>query len=1095
MSNCQDKPTLLPESLWKALMNLPALRYMKAPVNTEAELYEKYPIGNEKGTFAFVHNDNTFYTYHPSGRNRGKWKPISADGVSSFFEIDAEFLKEGDILVYDCKKEKFVVKSGNVWNRLLGDLKDSFVQVTKFLNQVDEVPTDESDSGVYFVHKDENNIEFRALYIVLGKKAIKIYQSSDYYTANEVKAKLDKKANQTQVDDIAASVDVLAVTKAEKSVVDALLNGIIKQPSVDTYNDTSGGKTSLLNKYPNPKIGWDVLVRSDETKGGRSNRYNWNGTMWVDMESADYPQDMEYIRRLALFNASTKKTYKETHIRTNEFQDHYVYCPLDEGECVMLKLESGSKMRTIAFSALDENLTSVDQDFAKNYNVSSLQKRYVANKKVSYINFYTNSKTFGVNIDVTITRIVDTIPSVALQDPSKLDIKLKNGILNLTFSSGALIDVWNRLATYTITIPDNTSYTISNKFSLIINPNKELEYIANYKIYENYLVDDCIILCQNMNGVPVGALSDVIESRGQSYITSSITWDKSKLLVTNYMSGSGVRFVFKEGVNLSARTSKWKSIVYNTARVMDCWNNHFLYWDMVTNDIVEGDSQTSLLSFILLARVENGQVVDGLFKDVFIDSNLLLTGLEYSRTITTVSSQYFDYPVKVDLKKGDIIKVRLQSNIKANVLSISLLNGKKDIVQLDFVRVGNATDTTDVYYQVPVDAAYVKYYINGTVGTEITFSFKLVKSIESTSILNDCNMSLPVKAVTDTAGSQGIVVVGDEIWHFHAAKDDHQTLAPFRVFDAKTLALKPERMHNIGHVNSCDYNTITDTFLACNENEKGEGIQLYLLPNAKGSVGNILIDNMIIISFIESSKLLNEKYGAACFGENENIVYVISRDSKKLFRVELGLGSNNFSDSTGTDLTRWGTFIPGKTNKEYNGTARILNTYSSLKDVGLMQGLCYHAGAIYLLVGYGHGDDNIHKIKCYSNGYFDVVDSYDIKMYDNDTQAELVIEPEGLTVYNGNYFLFGVISILNNGSKSFLCVSPLPDQNIQSGFGKTNERVLFHFPNRDTNPRVKITPTRTTQVPIYIDSIDQFGFTAKTSDNSAIEFYYECNIG
>lgn len=282
MSNCQDnRPTFLPEAVWKALMNLPALRYMKAPVDTVAQLYEKYPIGNEKGTFAFVHNDNTFYTYHPRGWHRGEWKPI-AGGMESFFEIDAEFLKEGDILVYDSNKKKFVVKSGNVWNKLIGDLKDTFSQVTKFLNQTDEVPTDESDSGVYFVHKDENDIEFRALYIVLGKKSIKIFNSSDYRTKDYVDTELAKKANQTQVDDIAASVDVLAVTKADKSVVDALQNGIIKQPAVDTYNDTSGGKTSLLNKYPNPQVGWDVLVREENT------RYNWNGSVWVNMESGVY---------------------------------------------------------------------------------------------------------------------------------------------------------------------------------------------------------------------------------------------------------------------------------------------------------------------------------------------------------------------------------------------------------------------------------------------------------------------------------------------------------------------------------------------------------------------------------------------------------------------------------------------------------------------------------------------------------------------------------------------------------------------------------------------------------------------------------------
>lgn len=287
MNNCQDKPILFSDALWKALMNLPALRYMKAPVDFASELYEKYPAGNEKGTFAFVYDENNFYTYHPRGWNRGKWLPISG-GLGSFFEINPEFLQQDDILVYDSSKKKFVIKSGNVWNKLPGDIKDSFSQVTKFLNQVDEAPVDSSDSGVYFVHNDT----FRALYTVLNKKSIKIFNSSDYKTKEEVNDDLDKKANQTQVDEMAIQIGQLEMNKADKSVVDALQAGVIMQPVVDTYNDTSGGKTSLFSSYPNPQIGWDVLVRNDENKGGKSNRYNWNGSVWVDMETGVYDEDV-----------------------------------------------------------------------------------------------------------------------------------------------------------------------------------------------------------------------------------------------------------------------------------------------------------------------------------------------------------------------------------------------------------------------------------------------------------------------------------------------------------------------------------------------------------------------------------------------------------------------------------------------------------------------------------------------------------------------------------------------------------------------------------------------------------------------------------
>ncbi|NDW19408.1 hypothetical protein D0T53_10880, partial [Dysgonomonas sp. 216] len=160
---------------------------MKAPVDTVAQLYEKYPIGNEKGTFAFVHDKNTFYTYHPRGWHRGEWKPISSDSLSSFFEIDTEFLQEGDILVYDSNKKKFVVKSGNVWNKLPTGINGVLSQVTKFLNQTEAIPSTTSDSGVYFV----NNDALAGLYIVLGNTVIKIFNTSDWYKKEIVQQKID----------------------------------------------------------------------------------------------------------------------------------------------------------------------------------------------------------------------------------------------------------------------------------------------------------------------------------------------------------------------------------------------------------------------------------------------------------------------------------------------------------------------------------------------------------------------------------------------------------------------------------------------------------------------------------------------------------------------------------------------------------------------------------------------------------------------------------------------------------------------------------------------------------------------------------------
>lgn len=78
--------------------------------------------------------------------------------------------------------------------------------------------------------------------------------------------------------------------KADKDQLSAIIDGIVRQPAVDTYNDTSGGKTSLLATYPNPEIGWDVLVREENT------RYSWNGEKWVNLETGVY-NDEDLVRK------------------------------------------------------------------------------------------------------------------------------------------------------------------------------------------------------------------------------------------------------------------------------------------------------------------------------------------------------------------------------------------------------------------------------------------------------------------------------------------------------------------------------------------------------------------------------------------------------------------------------------------------------------------------------------------------------------------------------------------------------------------------------------------------------------------------------
>ena len=74
--------------------------------------------------------------------------------------------------------------------------------------------------------------------------------------------------------------------------IKGLASGQIRQEGVDTYNDTTGGKTSLLNTYPNPQLGWTVLVRNDERNAGKASLYQWNGSTWINLETVVYNDDV-----------------------------------------------------------------------------------------------------------------------------------------------------------------------------------------------------------------------------------------------------------------------------------------------------------------------------------------------------------------------------------------------------------------------------------------------------------------------------------------------------------------------------------------------------------------------------------------------------------------------------------------------------------------------------------------------------------------------------------------------------------------------------------------------------------------------------------
>ncbi|MFG5859165.1 hypothetical protein LDB17_13285 [Dysgonomonas sp. Shenzhen-Wh21] len=72
-----------------------------------------------------------------------------------------------------------------------------------------------------------------------------------------------------------------------------ILFGYIRQQSVNTY-------AQLLSTYPSPELGWTVLVKADETNSYKATLRQWNGSIWVNLDTALYEDD------IALSGGSTK---------------------------------------------------------------------------------------------------------------------------------------------------------------------------------------------------------------------------------------------------------------------------------------------------------------------------------------------------------------------------------------------------------------------------------------------------------------------------------------------------------------------------------------------------------------------------------------------------------------------------------------------------------------------------------------------------------------------------------------------------------------------------------------------------------------------
>lgn len=205
--------------------------------------------------------------------------------------------------------------------------------------------------------------------------------------------------------------------------------------------------------------------------------------------------------------------------------------------------------------------------------------------------------------------------------------------------------------------------------------------------------------------------------------------------------------------------------------------------------------------------------------------------------------------------------------------------------------------------------------------------------------------------------SQGVARVEDTLVGFKASNDDHTNTATYTSMHFRNgYHYNARGNHNLGHCASADYCNETDALIVAN-GTYAEGVvpTVYLINNAKTKTDegdDILVTDSDVIEFDLSS--LTGGGCVACFGETSDIMYVITTEDasnysqyggKYLYKIFLGKGSANMTTLHPNESV--GTFISGKGDNEYNGTAYIIKEYYGEYFIEL-QGMKYVNGRIVI---------------------------------------------------------------------------------------------------------------------------------------------------
>lgn len=273
----------------------------------------------------------------------------------------------------------------------------------------------------------------------------------------------------------------------------------------------------------------------------------------------------------------------------------------------------------------------------------------------------------------------------------------------------------------------------------------------------------------------------------------------------------------------------------------------------------------------------------------------------------------------------------------------------------------------------------------------------------------------------------GDLVIGQDgtfidglLWAF---QDGASALGNIQVINVDSGNLEEVRTHNLGHANSVDYNANNDCLIAFYTLNHNPHLLIYSNPASKESL--LTTDsNCMIIPLYDSDTSMSPT-ASLCWGEADNLVYYMDgvyssydgdtgvlAESISVHKILLGMGDNDLS------ADGYGTFVSGKANTEYNGTCKILKSYTGEFQAGIdiirnqnslqtVQGMEYDG---YLYVGWGTRGHNFVRVQLDdTNNTYWADYNYMYHKYDYTHTTETLYEPEllalkGNKIYCGSYY-------------------------------------------------------------------------------------------